>query len=167
MNLAELKSAWNEYDDKLKTVHSINDKIILSMIRERSKSRLSRIGNRYKLSFILNTIWILIIIAALLTNPFDFTHPVQYIPIATLGLCLVIFTGISVKSYRELLAVDIHSLSLEDSLTKIIRIFEKSWNLHVQLGAQVGTASHQYWKITVPPELLHLERVGIRRSSRL
>lgn len=127
MNLAELKSAWNAYDEKLKTVNSINEKIILSMIRERSGSRLSRIANLYRFSFVSNTAWILIIAIALFTNPFDFNHPVQYIPMAVVGLCLIILTRLSVKSYMELQKVNMYSASLEVSLKKIIRIFEKPW----------------------------------------
>jgi len=127
MNLSELKSAWNEYDDKLKTVASINEKIIGSMIRERSGSRLSQIESLYRVSFVSNTIWVLIIAIAILTNPFDFDHPVQYAPMTLVGFCLVIFIGLSLKSYRELRQVDIHHASLDEALKKIIPIFEKPW----------------------------------------
>lgn len=127
MNLTELKAVWGEYDDKLKAVNTISDKIILSMIRERSSSRLSRIENIYRFTFVSNTIWILLIIAAVLSNPFDFTHPAQYIPMVVVGLCLVIFLGISIRSYRKMKNVDIHHSSLAESLEKIIVIFEKPW----------------------------------------
>lgn len=127
MNLAELKSAWHEYDVKLDAVNTLNDKIILSMIKERSSSRLSEIENIYRFTFVSNSVWVLIILAALLSNPFDFDHPVQYIPMAVVGLCLVILLLISIKSYRELKKVDIHRSTLEESLKKIIVIFEKPW----------------------------------------
>ena len=127
MNLTELKAAWHEYDDKLKAVNTISDKIILSMIRERSSSRLSTIENVYRFTFVSNTIWILLILASIASNPFDFTHPVQYIPMTVVGISLVIFLGISLRSYRDLKKVDIRNSPLAESLKQIIVIFEKPW----------------------------------------
>lgn len=127
MNLTELKTAWHEYDVKLKAVNTINEKIILSMIRERSSSRLSRIENIYRFTFVSNTIWVLLIMAAVLSNPFDFTHPAQYIPMVVVGFCLIVLLVLSIRSYRELKMVDMHHSSLGESLRKIIVIFERPW----------------------------------------
>jgi hypothetical protein len=161
MNIAELKSAWNEYDDKLRAVHSINDKIILSMIRERSKSRFSRIENMYRLSLILNTIWILIITATLLTNPFDFNHPAQYIPMIIVDLSLFIFSGISIISYLELRKVNLYRFSLEESLKKIIPIFEKPWK-YIQRNTILIMAAATSFPLSFLPRAI--ETVGLWKA---
>lgn len=127
MNLTELKTAWNEYDGKIKTVRNLNDKIVQSMIRERSGSRLSRIENLYRLSFVSNGIWILLIIAVLVGNPFDFTHPAQFIPVAMVGGCLIILTGMCLSSYLRLKKVDLYHQTVEESIRKIIPILENPW----------------------------------------
>jgi hypothetical protein len=52
MNLEELKSAWQVFDKKIQSTQAINEKLIESMIRERSMSRVS--GNQKTIPFFLS-----------------------------------------------------------------------------------------------------------------
>ena len=79
MNLEELKSAWQVYDQKLRSSQAINEKIIFSMIRERSNSRISSIKRDNMLLLLLMFLEFFFLIAVFAGNPFDFDYLWQFL----------------------------------------------------------------------------------------
>ncbi len=93
MNLEELKSAWQVYDKKIQTAQVINEKLIESMIKERSFTRISKIKQQYYGFFIILLVELVVLTAVLIGNPFDFKYKLQFVPYAFLiaGIIVAFF----------------------------------------------------------------------------
>lgn len=141
MNLDELKTAWQEYDTKLQSTQILNERLINSMIKERSSSRLSRVKRRYLALLFLLVFWVLFDIAVLVGNPFDYTQLVEYIPIGIRCLCMVMLVLAMLKHNINLRKIEVTHDSLHSSLNKIINVIYRyenpdryiSWTLKLML----------------------------------
>src|SRR5688572_18925329 len=125
MNLDELKTVWKAYDRKLQSTQALNEKIITSMISERSGSRFSNVRTRYVVGLIWMVICLAFSILVIITNPFDYVHSMQYIPTGIFAVCLVILIGGLIKAYVALKDIRITHNNVDESLKKIIAIYEK------------------------------------------
>lgn len=125
MNLDELKLAWKDYDRKLQSTQLINERIITSMITERSRSTWGQARRYYTFGFVLSSVWFLLAIAILVGNPFDYKSLVQYAPIFIMSLCFFAFLVLFFINYRKLDSINIHHTNLDESLKTIIGLYEK------------------------------------------
>jgi hypothetical protein len=57
MNLDELKTVWKEYDKKLQSTKAIHERIIGSMITERSQFTWTQARRYYVFGFLSAAIW--------------------------------------------------------------------------------------------------------------
>ena len=74
MDIDQLKSEWKQYDQKLATSQRLNEQLIESMLRERSRSRVAMIRRDtmvYLALMLINLILLALIFAG---NPFDFRY---------------------------------------------------------------------------------------------
>lgn len=134
MNLEELKSAWQVYDRKLQASQTINEKLIFSMIRERSNSRVSRIKRENTLLLLVMFLEFFFLMAVFAGNPFDFKYLWQYVPflfisIGNLMAIIVLF------SVYKMLKTDITDSNLTSFLKNIIETFEKNKKAEGWFGA--------------------------------
>lgn len=90
MNIDELKTSWQVYDKKIQSSQAINEKIIESMIKERSTSRVASIKKQYQFFCIMLAAEFILTIAILTGNPFDFKYKLQFVPYILLGSCIMI-----------------------------------------------------------------------------
>lgn len=125
MNLDELKTAWKIYDRKLQSTQMINEKIISSMISDRTSSRFSKVSRQYILGFVWMLICLGFSIVVIFTNPFDYQQTIQYVPMLIFSMCLIILIGGMVKAYQALQKVTISHHNIDDSLKQIIAVYEK------------------------------------------
>ncbi|MBC8051453.1 MAG: hypothetical protein H7Y13_00130 [Sphingobacteriaceae bacterium] len=125
MKLDELKAAWQQYDVKLKSTQDLSNKIITSMISERSLSRLSKVKRTYFWGFTQMGFWLFIGIAILVGNPFDYKQVIEYVPVAIYCTCLAILILGMARVYLQMLKIDINHESLHKSLETIINLCEK------------------------------------------
>lgn len=125
MNLDELKTAWNVYDRKLQSTQAINERIIVSMITERSGNRFSKVRKQYTLGLMWMFICLAFSILVILTNPFDYGYTLQYIPMGIFAACLIVLIGGMVRSYRNLQKVAITQNSTGEALKSIIAVYEQ------------------------------------------
>lgn len=125
MNLEELKSAWQAYDLKLQTSQLLTEKLIVGMIRDRSKSRVSQIRKENKFFFILLIFELLVLGAVFTGNPFDFTHTMQFVPFALLAVGILMALWTVYKS-QMILETDMNDTTLGAFLKKVIREYEKN-----------------------------------------
>ncbi len=125
MNLEELKSAWQVYDKKLQLSQEINEKIIISMIKERSKSRVSRI--RRENGFLTAVLFVELVFlgAVFMGNPFDFKYTVQYLPFMFLAIGILMALVVLLKNFK-MLNVNITNTNLGSFLKNIIDQYEKN-----------------------------------------
>lgn len=125
MKLDELKLVWKDYDRKLQSTQLINERIITSMITERSRTTWSQARRYYVFGFTSSTVWFLLSIAVLFGNPFDYSKTIQYAPIAIMNVCFLVFLILFIVHYRKLDSINIHQENLDASLKKIIEGYEK------------------------------------------
>lgn len=125
MNLEELKSAWQVYDQKLQSSQAINEKIIMSMIKERSKSRVSRLRRENGLLSAVLFLELLLLGAIFMGNPFDFKYTVQFVPYVFLVIGIIMALAVLLKNYK-MLDVDINNANLSAFLKNIIGEYEKN-----------------------------------------
>ena len=122
MNLDQMKTAWQEYDTKLQSTQVLNEKLINSLIKERSFSRLSWVKRQYSFLLFLLLFWVLFDVAVLAGNPFDYQQFIEYVPIGIRCLCMMILALAMLKFNIDLRKVEISHDSLHTSLNKIIKI---------------------------------------------
>lgn len=124
MNLDELKPLWQHYDKKIKDTATIDKRIISSMIRERSGQRLERFRREHHFFLVLMAVWIIVFIAVIAGNPFDFTYAVQYIPTA-LMLGWATFMLVKLLTGYKMFRTDFNHPDLEQSLRNLIKLYKQ------------------------------------------
>lgn len=125
MNLEELKTAWQVYNKKILAVETINERLIESMIKERSVSRISAIKRQYNGFFILLVAELVILSAILMGNPFDFKYKLQFVPYILLSIGVLVAFFNLLKIYRKLNAPSSAS-SIGTFLKNILHMYEQN-----------------------------------------
>lgn len=125
MNLDELKTAWQEYDSRLAATEEINQKVIASMIRERSVSRVARIRRRYTEMLCLFLFYAVCLTGFFFGNPFDYTFPAQYIPLAAIVLCCILMVVFLFRARMALKEIGLDRQNLQEALVQIIEVYAK------------------------------------------
>ena len=136
MNIDEIKTEWKQYSQKLEVSQRLNEHLLLSMLRERSRSKVSKIRRNNTIYLLLMLATLLFLVAIFAGNPFDFKYKLQYIPyfILFIGVLLAIFSLVkSLKSFNT----TINNVSLDNFLKKTIAEYEKNkknrtmvWHYH-------------------------------------
>jgi hypothetical protein len=139
MNLEEIKTEWLQYNQRLQNSQRLNEKIILSMLKERSKSRVSKIRRQHGIYMVLMVICFLFLAAILAGNPFDFKYKWQYIPYGFLAIGVLLAIVSLIKSIRSF-SININNVSLDVSLKKIIGAYEKNKKIERLFGILIITA---------------------------
>lgn len=125
MNLDELKTAWKAYDRKLQSTQAINEKIIVSMVTERSGNRFSKVRKQYILGLAWMLICLMFSVLIILTNPFDYEYTLQYIPMVIFAVGVtILITGMTI-SYLKIHGITITHQNVGEALKDIIAVYEK------------------------------------------
>jgi len=125
MNLDEMKITWKAYDEKLKTTSLLQERLIVSMIADRSGSRVETVKRKYFFGILWMLLCLGVGIAILLSNPFDYAHKIQYAPIAIFDICLTIMTIKQILTYRNLNSIMVTHNNIREALTQVVRIYEQ------------------------------------------
>ncbi len=134
MNLEELKSAWQVYDQKLTFSQKINERIVFSMIRERSNSRLSKMKRENRLLMLFMFFEFFVLLAVFIGNPFDFVYLWQYIPFLFLLIGNLMAIVMLFKVYK-MINVDITGIDLSSFLIQLIQSYERNKKTEGWFGA--------------------------------
>lgn len=124
MNIDDLKMAWQDYDQKLQSTRSISEAIVTSMIRERSHSRLEKAISMQVYGLIYLIALVLLGIAILTGNPFDYTQFIEFVPIGIYSVSMIFISFGMLHSLNRLKKVDLNTGDVDSSLKKIIEIYE-------------------------------------------
>ena len=139
MNLEEIKTEWVQYNQKLATSQRLNEQLILSMLRERSKSRVSKIRRDNGIYVLLMMISLLFIVAIFVGNPFDFKYKLQYVPYGILAAGVLLAIVSLVKSMQGF-SININNVSLDLFLKKTIDEYEKNKKIERWFGIFIFSA---------------------------
>jgi len=144
MTLDELKSPWQQYNQQLNASNKLNEQLSLSMIKERSTSRVSTIRRESFMLLLVLVLEMVFLIAIIIGNPFDFKYALQFIPYALLGIGVLIAIWTLLKMIKNF-DVRITNDGLTGFLQKTINAYEKNrkaerWFGTIMVSAGVLTA---------------------------
>ena len=139
MTLDQLKNPWQQYNQQLALSQKLNEQLIVSMLKERSNSRVSKIRREsFMLLFIL-CMEMVLLVAIFLSNPFDFKYPVQFVPYGLLAIGVLMAIASLYKTIRSFDA-GITNDGLAAFLQKTIDAYEKNRNAERWFGAIIVSA---------------------------
>ncbi|HZF63711.1 MAG TPA: hypothetical protein VEZ55_04470 [Chitinophagaceae bacterium] len=139
MNINEIKTEWIRVNQKLATTDKLNEKLIQSMLKERSRSRVSKIRRENTMYMVLMILNLVLIAAIFWGNPFDFKYTAQYIPYGLLAIGVLMAIVALIKSFQSF-NVDINNMSLENFLTKTLYEYEKNKKIETWFGRIILSA---------------------------
>ncbi|HYE54092.1 MAG TPA: hypothetical protein VD996_04585 [Chitinophagaceae bacterium] len=139
MNIDQLKTQWQRFDQKLQITQQLNEQLITSMLKERSRSRIALINRSNMTYLVLMTITMAFLGGILAGNPFDFRYTWQYIPYGIL-LAGVILAIISLIKSLLHFNVDLNAVNLQSFLQKTIAECEKSKRMQRWFGIMIFSA---------------------------
>jgi hypothetical protein len=139
MNIDELKTEWQQVNKKLERSERLNEQLIQSMLKERSRSRVSKIRNDTVLFTIVMFLNLFVLGAIILGNPFDFNYWWQFIPYGILAAGSLLTIISLLKSFKSF-NVDINSMSLESFLHKTLHHYEKNKKMESWFGVIILSA---------------------------
>jgi tryptophan-rich sensory protein len=90
MELEVLKKSWVNLNEKFQHSPTFNQKIIESIISSRTFTTVDRIKRMYTGFYIVLTVEVVVLVAILVGNPFDFHYNLQFLPYALLLIGVVI-----------------------------------------------------------------------------
>ena len=133
MNIDQLKTDWQRYNQKLELSQRLNEQLIHSMLKERSRSRIAKIRRDNILYMVLMMMNLVILAAIFAGNPFDFKYLLQYIPygILTIG---VLMAMVSLFKSLQSFNVNLNHVNLDAFLKKTIVEFEKNRKMERWFG---------------------------------
>jgi hypothetical protein len=160
MELEELKTTWGRYDKKILSTQSITQKIIESMIKERSLSRVERLKKQYFGFFMLLIVEAGFMLAILFDNPFDFKYQIQFLPFLLL-LMGIIVAFINLMQYYEKINTSLIDKNIGTFLHGILEFYEKNKTYEKWFGIILFSIGFLVPLSFLPPKL---EKYGIQKA---
>jgi hypothetical protein len=121
-NFEELQAAWKACDKKWAAQKALSEKLVLSMIGERSGSVLAAMGRKNLAMSALFLFYTVFFGACIAGNAFDYEQPVFYIPLSVQGITCLVFAVLLWKVYRNINNVHLSREDLATGLRKVIRV---------------------------------------------
>ena len=156
MNIDEIKTEWKQYSKKLEVSQRLNEHMILSMLKERSRSRVSKIRRNNTIYFVLMLLTLLFLVAIFAGNPFDFKYRLQYIPYGILFIGVLLAIISLVKSFKTF-TTNINSVSLDNFLKRTIEEYDKNKKIERWFGVIIFSAGLLTAFSFLPKKLEHKE----------
>jgi membrane protease YdiL (CAAX protease family) len=156
MNIDEIKTEWKQYSKKLEVSQRLNEHLILSMLKERSRSRVSKIRRNNTIYFVLMLLTLLFLVAIFAGNPFDFKYRLQYIPYGILFIGVLLAIISLVKSFKTF-TTNINSVSLDNFLKRTIEEYDKNKKIERWFGVIIFSAGLLTAFSFLPKKLEHKE----------
>lgn len=139
MNIEQLKREWQQFDQRLTMSERLNEQLVLSILKERSRSRISRIRRESMLYLFLMTITLAFLVAILIGNPFDFKYFLQYVPYGLLASGVLAAILSLIKTLQRFSA-NINNVSLDVFLKQTIEGYEKNKKMEGWFGITIFCA---------------------------
>ena len=125
MNVDELKTAWQKLDRKVQATQSLNEKLITSIVTERSENRFQTVRRNYLLGFGWIGLCFAAGVAVIFGNPFDYQYKIQYLPMVIYCGCLIIIAANMIVAYLKLTDVKLDQKNIRSALQEIVLIYER------------------------------------------
>lgn len=132
MNLEELKATWKDYDQRLTATRAIHNKIVKSMIRDKSGSTLNKMRRMCLLTILLMGVIIWFCLMSIIYNAFDYEYSLQFLPLIIYVIVAAVFIVYLIKEYQNS-KVDLYNDNLKNSLNKVIALHESFMSINLKL----------------------------------
>ena len=140
MTLDELKTPWQQYNQQLAVSKKLNEQVLLSMLKERSTSRVSKIRRESFMLLLVLGLEMVLLAAIIIGNPFDFKYQLQFIPYALLGIGILMAIFSLFKTIQNF-DVTITNDGLSAFLQNTITAYEKNRKAERWFGAIIFSAA--------------------------
>lgn len=141
MNLDELKLSWKVLDERLLASHKLNEQLIITILKERSKDTLTTSKQGLMRIMVFFAGLLFLFGAILLGNPFDYVGWLEYVPAVLYTLLVVCVLGVVIRQYQQLREINLTRSNLRESLLMSIELQEKYqhmmntlWQLSLVIG---------------------------------
>jgi hypothetical protein len=139
MNLEEIKSEWKQFSQQLESSQRLSEHLLTSMLKERSRSRMSKI-RRENIMYLLLMFASLAFLAAIFAgNPFDFKYKLQFAPYGLLAAGVMLAMIALVKSLQRF-KTDLNQVNLDSFLKTTIEEYEKNKKVERWFGLIIFSA---------------------------
>lgn len=154
MNIEELKSEWRQYSLKLEASQRLNEQVIISMLRERSRSRVSMIRTKNGIYMALMLLNLVVLAGIFAGNPFDFKYTGQYVPYIALAIGVFLAIITLIRNIRNF-SVDINNANLHNFLKTTLSAYEKNKRIERLFGILILAAGTTTAFSFLPNKLEH------------
>lgn len=135
MELEVLKKSWANLNEKFQHTTTFNQKLIESIISSRTFTTVDRIKRMYTGFYIVLTVEIVVLVAILVGNPFDFQYNLQFLPYALLLIGVVL----AFKNLRHLSSA-INKLSARSTIDLYLKGIVSIYDLNKRYEKWFGVS---------------------------
>lgn len=145
MDLDELKMNWKMLDNKFSATQKLTEQMVFSMIKEQSKSTVTKIKNKLiRASFFFAGL-LLLFVAILSGNPFDYVHWFEFTPAVLYTFLVFVALKIIFQEISNIQKITLTKSNLRESLQDIIALQERFkivmdnvWKISIVIGFLFG-----------------------------
>ena len=154
MNIEEIKSEWKHFNQQLESSQRLNEHLITSMLKERSRSRVSKIRRDTIIYLVLMFANLAFLAAIFAGNPFDFKYNLQFAPYALLAAG-VLMAVVALFRNLQRFNTDLNQVSLDSFLHTTIAGYEKNKKMERRFGLIIFSAGMLTALSFLPKKLEH------------
>jgi uncharacterized membrane protein len=154
MNIEQIKSEWKQFSQQLESSQRLNEHLLMSMLKERSRSRVSKIRRDNMIYLLLMFANLAFLAAIFLGNPFDFKYRLQFAPYALLAAGVIMAVVSLIRSLKRFNA-DLNQVNLDSFLTTTIAGYEKNKQMERWFGLIIFSAGTLTVLSFLPKKLAH------------
>lgn len=156
MNFEEIKTEWAQINKKLDSTQELNEQLVASMIKERSRSRVAKIRRTDTMYLVLMFANLGLLMAIFAGNPFDFRYTIQFVPYGLLSFAILLAIVSLFKSLQTL-NTNLRTANLDSFLRKAIDAYVKNYQVQKWFGIFIFCSGTLTALSFLPKKLEHKE----------
>ena len=125
MELELLKKSWDNLNKRIQHTAAFNEKLLENIISSRVATTIDKINGLYYGFYAILAIEVVVLIAILLGNPFDFRYNIQYIPYGLLLVGVIIAFFNLLHIHRAIRKLSPHN-RIDQYLKSISAIYDRN-----------------------------------------
>ena len=133
MELEMLKKSWGNLNERIEHMATFNDKLVDHIISSRVKTTIDKMNRSYTAFYIILAIELIVLIAILLGNPFDFRYNIQYLPYGLLVIGVIVTFSNLLYVHQSILKVSPHN-QIDQYLKSIGGIYDRNKRFKMWFG---------------------------------
>lgn len=147
MDLDQLKSTWKTLDDKLAATYRLNEQMARALLNDRSRGAIASIRQDLRWAALFFAALFSLFCVILLTNPFDYTTWVAFVPGILYSLLVAVVLLLIAVDYNQMQTNELVAGSLRESLTRAVyqherylKLMGRIWQISLLLGLLLGVS---------------------------